>query len=102
MAYNDLGNTYIEVDLTEQYMWYYQDGNVIFESDIVSGTSQVIRREKRLLEFSPCITRRARMCSVVPRKPDGTYSYEQPVTYWMPFNGGIGFHDADLAAILWW
>ena len=20
---NDLGNTYIEVDLTEQYMWYY-------------------------------------------------------------------------------
>ena len=26
---------------------------------------------------------------------NGTYSYEQPVTYWMPFNGGIGFHDAD-------
>ena len=21
-------------------------------------------------------------------------SYETPVTYWMPFNGGIGFHDA--------
>jgi len=21
---NDLGDTYIEVDLTEQYMWYYQ------------------------------------------------------------------------------
>ena len=34
---NDLGNTYIEVDLTEQYMRYYQDGSVIFESDIVSG-----------------------------------------------------------------
>ena len=28
------------------------------------------------------------------RKPDGTYSYETPVAYWMPFNGGIGFHDA--------
>ena len=27
---NDLGNTYIEVDLTEQYMRYYQDGSVIF------------------------------------------------------------------------
>mgnify|MGYP000299700772 CR=1 FL=1 len=26
---------------------------------------------------------------------NGTYSYEQPVTYWMPFNGGIGFHDAN-------
>ncbi len=21
--------------------------------------------------------------------------YEQPVQYWMPFDGGIGFHDAD-------
>ena len=28
------------------------------------------------------------------RQPDGTYEYESPVKYWMPFNGGIGFHDA--------
>ena len=28
------------------------------------------------------------------KKPDGTYEYETSVTYWMPFNGGIGFHDA--------
>ena len=35
------------------------------------------------------------MYSCGTKKADGTYSYEQPVTYWMPFNGGIGFHDAD-------
>ena len=28
------------------------------------------------------------------KKPDGTYEYETQVTYWMPFNGGVGFHDA--------
>ncbi len=28
---NDLGNTYIEVDLSEQHMYYYQDGVNIFE-----------------------------------------------------------------------
>ena len=28
------------------------------------------------------------------KKPDGTYEYEEPVSYWMPFDGGIGFHDA--------
>ena len=28
------------------------------------------------------------------KKADGTYEYESPVSYWMPFNGGIGFHDA--------
>lgn len=64
---NDFGNTYIEVDLTEQYMWYYQDGNVIFESDIVSGLASD-PKEKLLLESSHCIIRRVRMCSAVPRK----------------------------------
>ena len=29
-----------------------------------------------------------------PKQPDGTYEYESHVDYWMPFNGGIGFHDA--------
>ena len=28
------------------------------------------------------------------KKPDGTYEYESHVDYWMPFNGGIGLHDA--------
>ena len=26
--------------------------------------------------------------------PDGSVSYRSPVSFWMPFNGGIGFHDA--------
>jgi len=29
-----------------------------------------------------------------PKKEDGSYEWESPVTYWMPFNGGIGLHDA--------
>ena len=29
-----------------------------------------------------------------PKKEDGSYKWESPVTYWMPFNGGVGFHDA--------
>ena len=91
---NDLGNTYIEVDLTEQYMRYYQDGNVIFESDIVSGLASDPERKTPpgifTLDYkkSPDVLRGT-------KKADGTYSYEQPVTYWMPFNGEIGFHDAD-------
>ena len=26
---------------------------------------------------------------------DGSVSYRSPVKYWMPFNGGIGLHDAN-------
>ena len=91
---NDLGDTYIEVDLTEQYMWYYQNGNIIFQSEIVSGLPSDPDRKTPPGIFtlnsksSPSVLRGEMTAN-------GTYSYEQPVTYWMPFNGGIGFHDAD-------
>ncbi len=29
--------TYIEVDLQNQHMWYYKDGKVALETDMVSG-----------------------------------------------------------------
>ena len=28
------------------------------------------------------------------KQPNGKYEYESPVSYWMPFNKGIGLHDA--------
>ena len=74
-------------------MYYYQGGSIIFDSDIVSGD---IRYDDRATppgiftlyyKKSPDVLRGA-------KKPDGTYEYETSVTYWMPFNGGIGFHDA--------
>ena len=93
-GYNDLGDTYIEVDLSEQHMYYYQNGAVIFESDIVSGNMQYADRQTPPGIFtlyykkSPDVLRGKQLAN-------GKYEYEQPVTYWMPFNGGIGFHDAD-------
>ena len=92
-GYNDLGNTYIEVDLSGQHMYYYQDGSIIFDSDIVSGDMQYEDRKTPegiytlYWKKSPDVLRGK-------QKPDGTYEYETQVTYWMPFNGGIGFHDA--------
>ena len=92
-GYNDIGSTYIEVDLSSQHMYYYQGGSIIFDSDIVSGD---IRYDDRATppgiftlyyKKSPDVLRGE-------KKPDGTYEYETQVTYWMPFNGGIGFHDA--------
>lgn len=91
---NDLGNTYIEVDLSDQHMYYYQDGSIIFDSDIVSGNMSYADRQTPPGIFtlyykkSPDVLRGRQL-------EDGKYEYEQPVTYWMPFNGGIGFHDAD-------
>lgn len=93
-GYNDLGDTYIEVDLSDQHMYYYQYGALIFDSEIVSGNMSYADRQTPsgiytlYYKKSPDVLRGS-------QRPDGTYEYEQPVTYWMPFNGGVGFHDAD-------
>ena len=90
---NDLGNTYIEVDLSEQHMYYYQNGADIFESDFVSGNMSYADRQTHAGIFtlyykkSPDVLRGT-------MKADGSYEYESKVEYWMPFDGGIGFHDA--------
>lgn len=36
---SDFGSTYIEVSLDEQHMWYYQEGELVLDTDIVSGTA---------------------------------------------------------------
>ena len=35
----DFGSTYIEISLDEQHLWYYRDGSLALETDIVSGTA---------------------------------------------------------------
>ena len=90
---NDIGSTYIEVDLSAQHLYYYQDGSIIFESDIVSGDMQYAERQtpsgifQLYYKKSPSVLKGKML-------ENGKYEYERPVTYWMPFNGGIGFHDA--------
>ncbi len=82
---DDIGDTYVEVNLTAQHLFFYKDGKLIVESDFVSGN-----------------------LSKDYGTPTGTYpvqykendavlvgeDYETPVKYWMPFNRNIGFHDA--------
>ena len=34
---DDLNGTYVEVDLSNQYLWFYKHGNLVVESPIVSG-----------------------------------------------------------------
>ncbi len=83
---NDIGKTYAEVDLTAQHMYLYNNGMLVFESDFVSGCTNKGRGTPGGLY---CVKYKSR--NAVLRGED----YETPVSYWMPFNRGIGFHDAD-------
>ncbi|WP_230397580.1 L,D-transpeptidase family protein [Novisyntrophococcus fermenticellae] len=89
---NGFGNSYVEIDLSRQYVWVYKDGALAVETGCVSGMMTSDRWTPPgifTLTFkkSPSVLRG-------PKKEDGTYEWESPVTYWMPFNGGIGLHDA--------
>ena len=81
----NFGGSYVEVDLTNQKLYLYKKGDLIMSSNIVSGSVskshmtptgvyQVYSMEK----------------NTVLRGAD----YASPVSFWMPFNGGVGFHDA--------
>lgn len=83
---NDFGNTYIEVDMGSQHMYYYQNGSVIFDSDFVSG----LMSDPSRATPSGVYTLYYKSSPAVLKGAD----YETPVSYWMPFNGGVGFHDA--------
>ncbi|MEY8516278.1 L,D-transpeptidase family protein [Lachnospiraceae bacterium 29-84] len=82
---NDYGNTYVEVNLSDQHLFYYKDGNLIVDSDFVSGN------------VAKGWSTPAGAFGLYYKERDKTLrgeDYATPVSFWMPFNGGIGFHDA--------
>ncbi|MFQ6794299.1 MAG: L,D-transpeptidase family protein [Thomasclavelia sp.] len=88
-----LGDTFVEIDLTSQHMWYHKNGTIVLESDIVSGTYN--KPDRRTPGGTYYLYNKERNRTLRgTKKPDGTYEYETPVSYWMPFNKGIGLHDS--------
>ena len=89
---NDWGTTYVEVDTTEQYMWYYVDGVCVFETDVITGNPNLNNETPEGVWY---ILYKAMHVVLRMPKPGGGWEYESPVTYWMPFtHTGCGFHDA--------
>lgn len=90
----DWGSTYLEVDITEQHMWYIKDGRIAFECDVVTGLPTPERKTPdgvyRVLEKCTDYTMTG---NIVPET--GQPEYISHVDYWMRVTwGGVGFHDA--------
>lgn len=80
-----VGASYAEVDLTNQHMYFYHEGELVLESDFVSGD---VASGHATPEGIFAVTFKAR--DRILRGPD----YASFVHYWMPFYGGYGMHDA--------
>lgn len=81
----DYGDTYVEINLTAQHLYFYKDGQLVIESDFVSGNQA--RGDSTPSGAYP-LTYKQRNAVLKGA------TYRTPVSYWMPFNGNIGMHDA--------
>lgn len=82
---DDYGNTYAEVSIGEQHMWMYRYGEVIYESDVVTGNPN-------LGNDTPAGAFKIRY-----HQTNATLTgpgYVTQVAYWMVFADDVGFHDA--------
>lgn len=83
-------DTYIEVDLKNQHMWYYKDGKVALETDIVSGKPKTPTPAGVFYVWN-----KEENATLKGTNDDGT-PYASPVNYWMPVDWtGVGIHDSD-------
>ena len=109
---NDIGDTYVEVNLSEQRVVAYKNGKKFAEGDCVSGkeaaghgthtglyqvqdklSPTVLRGEK--VPVTKTVKKKNKKGKTVEKTTTSyEYSYESPVTYWLQFNGGEGLHDA--------
>ncbi|MCR4674037.1 MAG: L,D-transpeptidase/peptidoglycan binding protein [Lachnospiraceae bacterium] len=82
---NDYGNSYVEINLTAQHLYLYVDGSCVLDTDFVSGNVSKGNGTHTGAYF------------VMYCEKDATLNgdnYSTPVSYWMPFHGNEGMHDA--------
>lgn len=82
---NDIGSTYIEVDMTEQMMYYYVDGVQKIATPIVTGNTS-----RRMGTPSGVNYVYLKQTNRILRGE----GYASHVDFWMPVKGNIGIHDA--------
>ena len=82
---DDIGNSYIEINITRQYLWFYKDGRCIAQGAVVTGNPNKGNATVTGTYF------------IVYKERDSVLTgpgYEAKVSYWMPFFGNMGLHDA--------
>ncbi|AGX44127.1 L,D-transpeptidase family protein [Clostridium saccharobutylicum] len=82
---NDIGNTYVEINMTKQHLWFYKNGTLVAAGDVVTGN--ISRGHSTPVGIYRL---KFKQKNAVLKGE----SYRTPVKFWMPFNGGIGIHDA--------
>ena len=88
---NEIGDTYIEISIGDQHMWFYKDGELLVDTNVVTGN---VGNGYYTPVGSYKVLRKLTDIVLEGEERDGT-PYESPVDYWIGFLGrGYGIHDA--------
>ena len=82
---NDIGNTYVEINIADQHMWFYKHGALVADGAVVTGD---VSKNYATPTGVYKLKYKAKNTSL---KGPG---YNTPVNCFMPFNNGIGIHGA--------
>lgn len=82
---NDIGDTYVEVNITRQRLWFYKKGRIIAQGQVVTGNPN---RGNATVVGTYMLNYKQKDTTLKGA------DYEAKVSYWMPFYGNIGIHDA--------
>lgn len=86
---DDVGDTYVDISLADQHLWYFKDGKKVVDCPVVTGNRY--QHDTPTGTFS--LSYKQRGATLRGDNGDGS-RYESPVSYWMPFYGNYGMHDA--------
>lgn len=89
-AGDDIGSSYVEVNLTAQHLFVYKDGRKVVDTAVTTG--KPVNHHQTNVGIFRVKSHEANR-TLRGRNDDGS-SYASLVKYWMPFDGGIGLHDA--------
>lgn len=85
-----VGNTYVQVSIADQHLWYYQNGQLVLESDIITGDET-----QGWGTITGVYSIQAKERDAVLEGYSYGWDYSVPVKYWMPiYSDGTGIHDA--------
>lgn len=87
---NDIGDTYVEICISQQVMWCYKDGACIVYTPVVTGNPNKGNATPSNGVWS--IDAKMQNYTLVGE------GYRSPVDFWMPFNGNVGIHDMQTRA----
>lgn len=86
-----IGNTYAEVSISDQHVWFYKDGKCVFDASVVTGKHSSGDDTPKGVWY---IMYKQRNTTLRGTSDNGS-AYASPVSYWAPFtDSGCGFHDA--------